>query len=106
MSEQIKADTRLSEHVNGPENVTTTSVDEEKGRLQVDTVHGDEATKVLATYEGDQEWSPEEEKKLTKRIDWKLLPVLCITYGLLYYDKAMLGQAVSGVCFSTLVVVY
>ncbi|RVX66329.1 hypothetical protein B0A52_09760 [Exophiala mesophila] len=93
MSEQIKADTRLSEHVNGPENVTTTSVDEEKGRLQVDTVHGDEATKVLATYEGDQEWSPEEEKKLTKRIDWKLLPVLCITYGLLYYDKAMLGQA-------------
>lgn len=95
MSEQIKADARLSEHVNESDNVTAVG-DEEKGGLQVDTVHGDEATKVLASYEGDQEWTPEEEKKLTKKIDWKLLPVLCVTYGLLYYDKAMLGQAVSG----------
>lgn len=95
MSEQIKADARLSEHVNESDNMTAVA-DEEKGRLQVDTVHGDEATKVLASYEGDQEWTPEEEKKVTKKIDWKLLPVLCVTYGLLYYDKAMLGQAVSG----------
>jgi hypothetical protein len=61
----------------------------------VDTLHGDEAVKVLATYSGDQRWSEIEEKKLLKKIDRKLLPFLIITYGLQYYDKAMLSQAVS-----------
>lgn len=60
----------------------------------VDTVHNDEALKVLANYTGDESWSEEEERKLRKRIDWKLMPVLCFTYSLLYYDKAMIGQAV------------
>ena len=60
----------------------------------VDTIHQDEAMKVLANYQGDQEWSEEDEKKLRRRIDWKLMPVLCLTYSLQYYDKAMLGQAV------------
>lgn len=62
---------------------------------QVDTVHQDEAVKVLATYDGSEEWSSSEETKLRRKIDWKLMPVLCITYGLQYFDKAMLGQAVS-----------
>jgi hypothetical protein len=61
----------------------------------IDTLHNDEAVKVLATYEGDLEWAPEEEKKLVKRIDRRLLSILCATYGLQYYDKAMLSQAVS-----------
>ena len=61
----------------------------------LDLVHGDEAAKVLNTYSGDEFWSPEEEKKLIKKIDWKLLPILCFSYGLQYYDKAMLSQAVS-----------
>lgn len=61
----------------------------------IDTVHHDEAMKVLATYDGPQTWTEEEEKKVRKKIDWKLMPVLCITYGLQYYDKAMLSQAVS-----------
>lgn len=61
----------------------------------VDTVHGDEAAKVFANYTGEQEWTEAEEKKLQRKIDWRLLPVLCITYGLQYYDKAMLSQAVS-----------
>ncbi|KAK2812189.1 hypothetical protein FQN50_001547 [Emmonsiellopsis sp. PD_5] len=59
----------------------------------VDTIHHDEALKVLAQYSGDQEWSAKEEKRLLRKIDWKLLPLLFITYGLQYYDKAMLSNS-------------
>lgn len=64
-------------------------------KKEVDTVHGDEAAVVLANYDGDQEWTPAEEKALRRKVDWKLMPVMCVTYGLQYYDKAMLSQAVS-----------
>lgn len=67
----------------------------EAKKAGIDTVHKDEAMKVLATYEGDLHWSPQEEKALVRRIDFKLLPILVLTYGLQYYDKAMLAQAVS-----------
>ena len=60
----------------------------------IDTVHQDEAVKVLATYEGDTNWEPMEEKRLVRKIDRRLMSILCITYGLQYYDKAMLSQAV------------
>jgi hypothetical protein len=60
----------------------------------LDTVHNDEAIKVLANYTGDEVWTDEEEKKVLRRIDWKLMPILCVTYGLQYYDKAMFSQAV------------
>ncbi|CAK7209656.1 hypothetical protein SCUCBS95973_000514 [Sporothrix curviconia] len=59
----------------------------------VDTVHKDEAMKVLANYHGDEAWTDEEEKKLRRKVDWRLMPVLCFTYLLQYYDKAMLSQA-------------
>lgn len=59
-----------------------------------DTIHNDEAIRVLGTYEGDREWTEEEEKKLVRKIDRRLLSILCATYGLQYYDKAMLSQAV------------
>lgn len=68
--------------------------DEKNELAPVDTVHGDEAQKILATYTGDLEWSEKEEKVLTRKIDRKLIPMLCITYALQYYDKAMLSQAV------------
>jgi hypothetical protein len=38
-------------------------------------------------------WSPNEERKLVRRIDKRLMPLLIITYGLQYYDKAMLSHA-------------
>jgi len=66
-----------------------------KKTITVDTLHGDEAVKVLAGYDGDLAWSATEEKKLVRKIDRRLLTILCITYGLQYYDKAMLSQAVS-----------
>jgi len=61
----------------------------------IDTLHQDEAVKVLGTYDGDQSWTDAEEKSLRRKLDWRLMPVLCATYGLQYYDKAMLSQAVS-----------
>jgi hypothetical protein len=62
---------------------------------EIDTVHNDEALKVLNAYHGDQTWTEKEEKKLLHKIDRRLLVILCCTYGLQYYDKAMLSQAVS-----------
>ena len=69
--------------------------DSKPANQNVDTVHQDEALKVLENYAGEKEWTPQEEKKLSRKIDWRLMPVLCMTYGLQYYDKAMLSQAVS-----------
>lgn len=34
-----------------------------------------------------------EERKLVRKVDWLLLPILMITLGLQYYDKAVLGSA-------------
>ena len=64
-------------------------------RIQTaDTLHNDEAVRVLQAYHGDSTWTDVEENKLRRKLDWKLMPVLCMTYGLQYYDKAMLSQAV------------
>ncbi|KAH6838573.1 major facilitator superfamily domain-containing protein [Chaetomium sp. MPI-CAGE-AT-0009] len=35
----------------------------------------------------------ETNKKLLRRIDWRVMPVLCFTYALQFYDKALLSQA-------------
>ncbi|KXX81879.1 Thiamine pathway transporter THI73 [Madurella mycetomatis] len=35
----------------------------------------------------------EANKRLLKRIDWRVMPVLCFTYALQFYDKALLSQA-------------
>lgn len=67
----------------------------EDGLTKVDTVHNDEAMKVFAQYHGEETWTEQEERQLVKKINIRLMPILCITYGLQYYDKSMLGQAVS-----------
>ncbi|KAI1848034.1 hypothetical protein JX265_002038 [Neoarthrinium moseri] len=76
---------QMAEQVDNTENL--------KHSRTVDTVHNDEALRVLANYDGEQHWEEAEEKKLRRKIDWRLMPVLCMTYGLQYYDKAMLSQA-------------
>ncbi|KAJ4226413.1 hypothetical protein NW759_005000 [Fusarium solani] len=35
----------------------------------------------------------ETNKRIVRKIDWKLMPILCITYALQYYDKAVISQA-------------
>ncbi|KAH8424750.1 uncharacterized protein LDX57_002493 [Aspergillus melleus] len=41
----------------------------------------------------DAEMDEAAAKKLLRKIDWKLMPVMCFTYALQYYDKAILSQA-------------
>ena len=66
-----------------------------KSAVLVDTVHGDEAVKLIASYRGPSGWDNAEEKRLIRKIDCRLLGILAASYGLQYYDKAMLSQAVS-----------
>jgi hypothetical protein len=73
-------------------NKPTTSVHVVK---TADLVHGDEAAKVLGTYDGEEDWTPDEEKMLVRKVDRKLLVMMCVAYALQNYDKALLGQAVS-----------
>ncbi|KAJ9634499.1 hypothetical protein H2199_008956 [Coniosporium tulheliwenetii] len=83
MSDIEKPREVMSEHIKTP----SADVEEAKQLAQVDTVHNDEALK------REETWTEQEEKKLRWKIDLKLMPVLCMTYGLQYYDKAMLSQA-------------
>lgn len=70
------------------------STNDLKQSTTIDTTHNDEAVRIIANYAGDESWTEQEEKKLRMKIDRTLLSILCITYGLQYYDKAMLAQAV------------
>lgn len=89
------ADSARQESIEVGKDTNAAQLEELKKSITVDTLHNDEALKVLANYQGDEIWTAEEEKKLTRKIDRRLLSILCITYGLQYYDKAMLSQAVS-----------
>lgn len=62
--------------------------------MKIDTVHLDEAVKTMADYHGNQEWDAKEERRLIRRIDFRLLPILAASYGLQYYDKSLISQAV------------
>ncbi|KAF1844216.1 MFS general substrate transporter [Cucurbitaria berberidis CBS 394.84] len=41
-----------------------------------------------------REIDPEVEARVLKKIDWFLIPAMIVGYGLVYYDKAILGSAV------------
>ncbi|KAJ4137145.1 hypothetical protein NW768_002726 [Fusarium equiseti] len=51
----------------------------------------DKALKLAAAHEGEEE-DLAAEKKLIKKIDWYLMPLMCLTYALQYYDKVMIGH--------------
>jgi len=87
-----KAD--IEQVLSNDERRPSTTLEDLKKSTTLDTLHNDEAVKVLATYAGDEVWTPAEEKKVVRHIDRRLLPLLILTYGLQYYDKAMLSQAV------------
>ncbi|ORY57293.1 major facilitator superfamily transporter allantoate [Pseudomassariella vexata] len=54
----------------------------------------DEALKVLQGADGEViVLTPEEEKKLLRKIDLNLMPLLCIVYGLNYLDKTTVSYA-------------
>ncbi|KAF2011133.1 allantoate transport protein [Aaosphaeria arxii CBS 175.79] len=41
-----------------------------------------------------REIDPEVERRVLRKIDWFLIPAMIVGYGLVYYDKAILGSAV------------
>lgn len=54
----------------------------------------DEALKVLEGENGEViELTPEDERKLLRKIDWNLMPLLCLVYGLNYLDKTTVSYA-------------
>ncbi|EEQ32054.1 membrane transporter [Microsporum canis CBS 113480] len=52
----------------------------------------DEAMKAFAEG-GPIELTPEDNKRLLRIIDWKLMPMMCVVYGLNYLDKTTLSYA-------------
>lgn len=64
----------------------------------IDVAQFDEALKIVEDHirsGGQESWTEQEEKALRRKVDWRLIPVICLSYGLQAYDKAMLSQAVS-----------
>ncbi|KIW30462.1 uncharacterized protein PV07_06204 [Cladophialophora immunda] len=51
-----------------------------------------EVVKIFEQAHGSDIWDPEEEKALVRKIDRRLLWILCIVYPLQAYDKTVLGQ--------------
>lgn len=78
------------------------TIEELKKTITVDTLHNDEALRVLANYQGEEHWTEEEEKKLVRKIDRRLLSILCLTYGLQYYDKGKQRRSSSNISANAL----
>lgn len=72
--------------------------DEKVGSIQIlkhaDRNDADEAFKVLEGENGETiELTPEDERRLLRKIDWHLMPLLCLVYGLNYLDKTTVSYA-------------
>lgn len=66
--------------------------DIEKGDVKVNiTEDMDDAAKTLAKYAGEEPLvvTPEDNKRLLRLIDWHLMPVMCIIYGLNFLDSML-----------------
>ncbi|APA13330.1 hypothetical protein sscle_11g081000 [Sclerotinia sclerotiorum 1980 UF-70] len=60
----------------------------------VDPNDGDEALRAFASDDGEViVMTPEMEKQLLRKIDWNLMPMLCVVYGLNFLDKTTLSYA-------------
>lgn len=57
-------------------------VDQQEQISSTDNKHVDEAISVLRSYSGEKAWDECEERRLRRKIDYRLLPILCATYGL------------------------
>ncbi|CAK7237622.1 Allantoate permease [Sporothrix bragantina] len=64
------------------------------GLKHADTNNADEALHFFQAHAGDGAvMTPEEERSLLRKIDWNLMPLLCIVYGLNYLDKTTVSYA-------------
>ncbi|KAI0743076.1 MFS general substrate transporter [Daedaleopsis nitida] len=74
------------------------AVDEKKGRENVHVHHVaakdkdvDTAAQLAAQLDG--ELSPEEATRLRKKIDWHIMPLMCVLYWIQFMDKTTLGSS-------------
>ncbi|KAK5191772.1 hypothetical protein LTR99_008497 [Exophiala xenobiotica] len=74
--------TEKAQEIQAEEPQGSSTAAELKRSITIDTLHNDEAVKVLANYTGPETWDQKEEKRLVKHIDRRLLPILCTTYGI------------------------
>ncbi|CAK7199044.1 Allantoate permease [Sporothrix eucalyptigena] len=64
------------------------------GLKHADTNNADEALQFFQAHGGDVVvMTPAEERRLLRKIDWNLMPLLCIVYGLNYLDKTTVSYA-------------
>ncbi|KUJ11351.1 MFS allantoate transporter-like protein [Mollisia scopiformis] len=62
--------------------------------IHADINDGDIALKAFVGHEGEViVMTPEAERALLRKIDWNLMPMLCVVYGLNYLDKTTLSYA-------------
>lgn len=87
----------MSDIEKSPENGAVASgTDEKAGTIlkHADRNDADEALKVLQGENGEViELTPEDERRLLRKIDWNLMPLLCLVYGLNYLDKTTVSYA-------------
>ncbi|KAK8132024.1 major facilitator superfamily domain-containing protein [Apiospora kogelbergensis] len=53
----------------------------------------DEDLKVEAAHEAESSWTPEEEKKALRKLDWCLIPLVGVLYLVSYIDRGNIGNA-------------
>ena len=58
--------THLEKDIVVQDETTPQTLEDLRKTKTIDTVHNDEALRVLAQYAGNTSWTPEEEKKLVK----------------------------------------
>ncbi|KAI8664700.1 hypothetical protein LRP88_04330 [Fusarium phalaenopsidis] len=89
MDSKEKADKANQSHVEFvPSPVTETNKLD-----KTDVLHDNEALKVVLQYQGDATWTPQEEAKLVKKIDRRLLVILVLTFAIQFYDKFLFSHA-------------
>ncbi|KAJ3040650.1 hypothetical protein HDV00_010675 [Rhizophlyctis rosea] len=54
---------------------------------------GDKDVALLMVGDVQQEYNEEDAARAVRKIDWFLIPAMTVGYGLVYYDKAILGSA-------------
>lgn len=99
MSDIGKPDVSPASPPHDPEKVgTAISSQDEKVATDflkhADHSDADEALRVLEGENGEVvEITPEDERRLLRKIDWNLMPLLCLVYGLNYLDKTTVSYA-------------
>lgn len=50
-------------------------------------LHGDEVVPVKSYAEPEPEWTPEEEKAVRRKLDYRIVPVVTLLYLLCFIDR-------------------